>query len=89
MPNQLPQEFGDALGSVAGASVFMFAQFFKTLIDKNVVDETDLRSFLNDVEKAGWAEQAAGRPTQYLPALLVMVERLRRDLLGDEPERRV
>ncbi len=88
MAGKLPEEFGAVLGSVTSANIFMFAQLFKTLIDKNILDDADLRKFLNDVEKAGWDEKA-GQSADYLPALLVMVEQLRRDLLGEEPERRV
>ena len=88
MADKLPAEFGAALGRVTSANLFMFGQLFKTLIDKNIIDNADLRKFLNDVEKAGWGEKEAGRPTEYLPELLGMVERLRRDLLGEEPERR-
>ncbi len=89
MADKLPEEFGAALGRATSASLFMFAQLFETLIDKNIIGEDDLRKFLSAVEKAGWGEKKAGRPTEYLPELLAMVERLRRDLLGEEPERRV
>ncbi len=89
MADKLPAEFGAALGRAMSANIFMFAQLFKTLIDKNIIGDTELRKFLNDVETAGWGEKKAGRPTQHLPELLAMVERLRRDLLGEEPERRV
>ncbi len=89
MADKLPAEFGAALGRTMSANIFMFAQLFKTLIDKNIIGDADLRKFLKDVEEGGWGEKEAGRPTQYLPELLAMVERLRKDLLGEEPERRV
>ena len=76
MVDKLPAEFGAALGRIASANLFMFAQLFKTLIDKNIIGDDDLRKFLN-VEDAGWGEKEADRPTEYLPELLVMVERLR------------
>ena len=88
MGGKLPEEFGAVLGSVTSANIFMFAQLFKMLIDKNILDDDDLRKFLSDVEKAGW-DQKAGQSSDYLPALLVMIEQLRRDLLREEPERRV
>ena len=88
MVDKLPEEFGAALGRAMSANLFMFAQLFETLIDKNIIGEDDLRKFLNAVEKAGWGEKKAGRPTEHLPELLAMVERLRRDLLGEEPEPR-
>ncbi len=89
MVDKLPAEFGAALGRAMSANLFMFAQLFKTLIDKNIIGDAELRKFLNDVEKAGWGEKKAGRSTEYLPELLAMVKRLRLDLLGEEPERRV
>ena len=89
MVDKLPAEFGAALGRIMSANLFMFAQLFKMLMDNNLIDNDDLRKFLKDVEEAGWGEKKAGQPTEYLPELLTMVERLRRDLLGEEPERRV
>ena len=89
MVDKLPAEFGAALGRAMSANIFLFAQLFKTLIDKNIFDDSDLRKFLNAVEKAAWGEKEAGRSTEYLPELLAMIKRLRRDLLGEEPERRV
>ncbi len=88
MVDKLPEEFGAALGRAMSANLFMFAQLFETLIDKNIIGEDDLRKFLSAVEKAGWGEKKAGQPTEHLPELLAMVERLRRDLLGEEPEPR-
>ncbi len=101
MVDKLPEEFGAALDRAMSANLFMFAQLFKTLIDKNIIGDDDLRKFLNAVEKAGCDEKKeapiirllrkrrrANRPTEYLPELPVMVERLRRDLLGEEPEPR-
>ena len=89
MVDKLPAVFGAALGRAMSANIFLFAQLFKTLIDKNIIGDADLRKFLNDAEKAAWGEKKAGRSTEYLPELLAMIKRLRRDLLGEEPERRV
>ena len=65
MAEKLPEEFGAALGRATSANLFMFAQLFETLIDKNIIGEDDLRKFLNAVEKAGWGEKKAGQGVKF------------------------